>query len=161
MLNFFISVKNLYMKRLSILIFLVFALFASTFSKDMTNPLFESEKVQSVCLVVDQGVLSGEIVQCGDKDFVYLSPTEAKKCLKKYQTYSLQFNLENVTLQELLKLLAGKVLFCQALEDLEIYYCYTPFEQNCVYMDGKKVNMQVAISDEKIVAGFPLILTGY
>ena len=49
----------------------------------------------------------------------------------------------------------------QEFEDFKIYYRYTPYEQDCVYIENKKVNLQIVFKSNEIVAGLPLILTGY
>lgn len=148
------------MKKIIVLLFITLSLTLTTFAKSGSNPLWSFEKVISVCLVVDSDALDGEnVVECGNKDFVYMSKEEGMKV--KCKTYALQFYLQDVTLGELLNLLKATVVSYQEFEGLEIYYCYTPYEQDCVFLENKKVNLQIVFKNGEVVLGMPLILTGY
>ena len=58
-------------------------------------------------------------------------------------------------------LLTNEVLRVNKFENLQVYDCYTPYEKECCYIENKKVNMQVAVIEGQLIAGFPIILTGY
>ena len=97
----------------------------------------------------------------GDVDFVYLGGDEAKEAVKKTKVEGLEFYISALTKDEILKLLKATVLSESVVEGMKITYAYSPYYQNSVTLDGKKVNLQIAERDGEIIAGFPLILTGY
>lgn len=148
------------MKKLLVFGLIVLMLLLTTFVKNEKNPLFAL--ADRVCLVVEDGALSGdEIVDMGEVDFVYLGGEEAKEAVKKTKVEGLEFYISALTKDEILKLLKATVLSESVVEGMQITYAYSPYYQNSVTLDGKKVNLQIAERDGEIIAGFPLILTGY
>lgn len=111
--------------------------------------------------MVDAGSLDGEVINCGNKDFVYYSKEDALEKINNSKIYAKQFYFDDVNLKEILSVLNADIVSTQEFEDLKIYYCYTPYEQDCVYIENKKVNLQIVFKSNEIVAGLPLILTGY
>lgn len=149
------------MKKIIVFIFILVSITLTMFVKDKQNPLFKCENVYQVCMVVDNGKLVGEVLKCGNKDFVYLSKEDAFKSIGKCQTYAVQFYLEDMDFSKILKILKANIISSQQVSGYEIYYCYTPYEKDCVYLKNKKVNLQVVLKDNEVIAGMPLILTGY
>ncbi len=149
------------MKKLVVFILIIISVFLTTFVKDKLNPLFACANVYEVCLVVDNNAITGDVIKCGNKDFVYLNKEEGLEKVKQCKVYSTQFYLKDISLFDILDLLEGYVVIEQEFSDLEIYYCYTAMEQDCVYIDNKKVNLQIVLRENDVVAGMPLILTGY
>ena len=45
--------------------------------------------------------------------------------------------------------------------DRIVYECYSNKLNNFVVIDGKKVNLQISITDNKIIIGYPLISTSF
>lgn len=134
----------------------------SYFAKNKELPLFYLDSTKEVCLVVDNSVsLSGESVDCGSKKFVYMSKEEALEAVSNTNFDAIQFYLEDITLEDIINDMKAEKVSTQEVENVEIIYCYTPLFADSIIMNGKKVNMQIVIKDKEIIAGFPLILTGY
>ena len=74
---------------------------------------------------------------------------------------AVQFYLKNQDLKALQKKLKYKHISQTNLENLTVYCGYSPYGQDSVYVDGQKVNIQIAVGEDLIIVGFPLILTGY
>ena len=74
---------------------------------------------------------------------------------------SFQFYIENLQLSQLLDILKFEECSCSKLEGLIVYCGYTPYAKKHVVLEGEKVNVQIAVKDDKLIAGFPMILTGY
>lgn len=149
------------MKKLIVFLLIIVFISITSFVKNSQNPLFYFNDVNRVCLVVDAGSLDGEVINCGNKDFVYYSKEDALEKINNSKIYAKQFYFDDVNLKEILSVLNADIVSTQEFEDLKIYYCYTPYEQDCVYIENKKVNLQIVFKSNEIVAGLPLILTGY
>ena len=154
------------MKKLIVFVMILCCLASTAVFKIEKNVLFELQGINRVCFVSDEKFDSEsvEVVVSGSQFFNYCSLTTAKENLKEFANKSqgVQLYFENKDLEVLKKELKFQEVTQIKIENLTIYCGYTPFYQNCVYVENKKVNVQIAISDEnKIVAGFPVILTGY
>ena len=73
----------------------------------------------------------------------------------------MQFYFSSVTLEKILNFLKASKVSEENLDDLTVINAYTPLYAGCVYVQNKKVNVQIAIRDDRIVAGFPVLLSGY
>ena len=49
----------------------------------------------------------------------------------------------------------------EEIEGMKILYGYTTFYSGHIYIDGKQVNVQLVQKQNEVIAGFPIILTGY
>ena len=70
-------------------------------------------------------------------------------------------NAEEEALSKLMKKLKMKTVMTQELGDIKIIYGYSNRLKNSVILDGKKVNVEIAVRGGKITAGTPLILGSY
>ncbi len=55
----------------------------------------------------------------------------------------------------------AKLLFIEDLDGVKNYYYYSKRLPKCEVVNQKKVNIQIAISNEKVVIGTPIIYGGY
>ncbi len=152
------------MKRLVVFMFLLCCLGSTALFKFESNPLFNLEGVEKVCFIADAELVEAEGVNCGDLVFNYCSLSTAKKNLSEYEKNSIgvEFYFQSdVNLEKILTILKADIVTKIEYENLTVLSAYTPYYQNCVYVDGKKINLQIAISDTNIIAGFPVLLTGY
>ena len=150
------------MKKILVFIFIALIIGVSYFVKNTYNPLFTLAETYKVCLIVKGDSLKkGEITSCGDVDFVYLTKEEGLDAVKKIPVEGLEFYLNGVSSDEVLKILEATVIEQSEVQGIRLIYAYSPFYQDAVIIDGKKVNLQLAFDGNNIIAGFPLILTGY
>ena len=162
MLDFYFCGKNIVMKRLLVFIVIVIFISLTCFVKNSSNPLFTLAETDRVCLIVEDGSLSeGEIIDSGSVDFVYMSKEEALKATKNVILHGVEFYLSNIEVEEIIKILKADVIKESEIGGLNLIYAYSPFYQDNITMDGKKVNVQLALKGDEIIAGFPIILTGY
>ena len=153
------------MKKLLVFILILACCISSVFIKNDINPIFNFSNIDKVCIVSASNFQNdGEIesVACGDKYFNYCSLDVARTKIRELKNDfdAIQFYLSG-NVDEFLNKMKFQLVSTSSIEGIEIYYGYTPYYQDCVFVDGKKVNMQVAVVGESIIAGFPLILTGY
>lgn len=150
------------MKKILVFVFIALMIGLSYFAKDTYNPLFTLAETYKVCLIVkDDGLNEGEIISCGDVDFVYCTKEEGLNMVKKVPVTGLEFYLKNVSADEILKILKATIIEESEVQEIRLIYAYSPFYQDAVIVDGKKVNLQLAFKGNEVIAGFPLILTGY
>lgn len=70
-------------------------------------------------------------------------------------------SFEDKTMKEIQNLLKVKVVKVERVEGIDIVYGYTDLYSGHIFLDKKMVNVQLASSNQRIIAGFPIILSGY
>ncbi len=151
------------MKKLIIFLFIIALVTGSLTFADKTTQIFDVSGVEEVCFVSDDE-FDGEFehVSCGDKIFNYCTFEEAKKNLALVkQSDSVQFYTDESEIDSILKKIHFEKLSSEEVEGIQISYGYSPSYKKFVYVDGKKVNVQVAKTADGVIVGFPIILTGY
>ncbi len=153
------------MKRVIVFVFLILCLVMTNLGKLQRNPLFAIDGVEKVCFISGDSfdAYGVETVKCGELAFNFCSVETARKNLRNFNKnlLGIQFYFSNVQKDDILKSLKSEIVCEEAINKLKVLNCYTPYYQDCIYINGKKVNMQIALSEENIVAGFPVLLTGY
>ncbi len=153
------------MKKLIVFIFLLCCVGVTALFKLETNPLFKIEGVEKVCFISNTEIDSEcvDSVYCGDLVFNYCSLEDAWQNLSEFSQniQGLQFYIVDVSVEDILSVLKASVVEEFEQEGLYVVTAYTPYYQDCVYVNGVKVNVQIASNDEGVIAGFPMILTGY
>ena len=61
----------------------------------------------------------------------------------------------------LIEELSATLVLCESGNDFYCEYFYTPKIKNCIYIDGKKVNLHFSYSKEKVKVGTPLIFDSF
>ena len=78
---------------------------------------------------------------------------------KKSATYSFGGTMEDIAL--LLDILSITIIDIQHLDDLTVYYGYSPRFGSCVNYKGNKCNVQIAYRSGNICISCPLIVGAY
>ena len=123
-----------------------------------------AEDVQQVCLIADENLEQENVesVICGDMIFNYCTLDIAKKSINELTNIKgIQFEFKEKTEEDLLKMFKANKVLEEEVDGMSIKYCFTPYYDKYVLLEEKKINLQLAFKEGKIVAGFPLILTGY
>jgi len=152
------------MKKLLVFILILACIGSTSFLKFERTPFFEVAEIEKVCFVSNEKFEKEQFdsVQCGDYIFNFCDASVAKQKFKELKNVkSVQFYYKNITVEQLFLKLDVDVVSENALENLVVYNCYTPYFDDFIYLENKKVNMQVVTSNGFIVAGFPVIMTGY
>ncbi|MBR2623387.1 MAG: YwmB family TATA-box binding protein [Clostridia bacterium] len=55
----------------------------------------------------------------------------------------------------------AELLFCEEVNGITSYYAYTRDWSDGIYLYGRKVNLHVAIGEENLAVGAPIIFGGY
>lgn len=151
------------MKKLIIFLFIISIVAGSFCFLDKPAQLFDVEGVDEVCFVSGQKCDDAfESVQCGDKFFNYFSFEEAKKQVSLLKELdAVQFYADQTELDGILKKIKFIELSSEQIEGIEIVYGFSSCCDTAVFLQGKKVNVQIAKVDGRAILGFPMILTGY
>ncbi|MBR1890783.1 MAG: YwmB family TATA-box binding protein [Clostridia bacterium] len=129
---------------------------------DKTSVLDVLEPVQ-VCLVAKEKLDEEDVncIECGNMFFNYCSKETAKKLIQKQDFDAIECYCMDKTYVQIKKLLQIQEVTKEKYGKLVVYTGYTSKFDGHVVVDGRNVNVQIAVSDERVVVGFPLILTGY
>ena len=63
--------------------------------------------------------------------------------------------------KEILKSYEASIVFSETVSGIKNIYAYTKKIKNCIMLNGKKINIHIAVSADKTVAGSPIIFGGY
>lgn len=153
------------MKKFALFMLVLLCLVPTAFSKVDTNPLFYLDGVEKVCFVSERNLQSDDVesVQSGDLFFNYCSLETARENFKsfKLKLKGLQFYFENFDAEKILKQLKCEVLTTTEIEGMKVLCGFTPYYDDNILLNNHKVNVQIAQTENGVVVGFPLILTGY
>ena len=153
------------MKKLIVFVLLLVVLSSTVMYKQEINPVWGLSNIQKVCFVSkDKFEQTGfENVICGDLFFNFCSSDVAKNDLKNYQAKSLSIQLyfENAKLNNLIKTLKIDNIKEEILDNVKVLTGYSPYFQDSILFDGKKINVQIGITQNLIILGNPLIFTGF
>ena len=148
--------------------FLVFVLILACFCsvalfKTESNPLFSCKNVEKVCFISSNEIEEAQSVKCGDKVFNYCTLQQANEMMSdlKSELDGIEFYIKDITFERLCEILKAEVVSQSKIGELNVFCCYTPYQQNCVVINGKKINVQIAVYEDMVLAGFPMLLTGF
>ena len=151
------------MKKLIIFLFIISLVAGSLCFVDKGEQIFAVDGVDRVCFV-SNSKYDGEFesVQCGEKFFNFCTFDEAKEKVSLVKSAdAVQFYAEEVGLDSILRKIKFQQLSSEEVEGIEVCYGYSPCYSSAVMLDGKKVNVQIAKIDGRVIVGFPMIMTGF
>lgn len=151
------------MKKLVIFLFIIAITISSIRFSQNKAQIFDVEGVSEVCFVSNEKFEGDfEAISCGEKFFNYCTFENAKENAGLINSSdAVQFYTDQESIEKLLSDIKFEQLTKEEVEDIVILYGYTPYYSSSIFLDGKKINVQIALTDEKVVVGFPIILTGY
>lgn len=151
------------MKKIIIFVFLAICLSLTSLKNYSIDLLLSDFEVDNICLVTSEKVENEDVefVVCGNKYFNYCTVDLAKKLINEIDCDAVQLYFDKELFENLKKTLKYQNVKTEKINNLCIFYGYTSFYQDCVYIDNKKVNVQFVLNDNNLVVGFPMILTGY
>ena len=87
-----------------------------------------------------------------------VNPDIAKLTLRDVCGESAEYSGKDV--EQILKEVNGKILFCENLEDSQNYYCSADLPYS-ITLYGKEVNLHICVKKEGVKVGTPIIFGGY
>ena len=144
---------------------LIVACLCSAFQFKDNAELFDKFKdAQKVCFAMEEECdFAFERQKCGELYFNFCAFEEAKKNFESVceRLEGVGFYLSNVSAKEVLRKLQISQYSQSEVQGLAIYYAYTPLYDDYVWVEGKKVNLQIVEKDGCVVCGFPAVITAY
>jgi len=101
------------------------------------------------------GGSSSEMV-CAER----LDALKVKATLKKISGESATYLNKNLK-DELITKFNAVVIFTEETADIKNYYAFTDKIDNYIILNGKKINLHIAVSQAKTTIGSPIIFGGY
>lgn len=131
------------------------SIFASEFFGTHTFFSFENFENEN-CTTTKNG--NGFLICCSTQNAnkIFSNLDKSKICGE-----SVCFENQNFNLKKLLHTFQAKVVKTESTENIYIVYAFSPKFFDYVLIDGKKVNLQIAQSKQKITIGTPLILGSF
>lgn len=138
-------------------------------STPLTKPIFSNKFNENVTYYfyasnVSEN-LNANITNCGN---VYIIECDAESASKtKSQISGIQgesIRIKNYSLKtyaEVLQSYSDFIIKTEKVDDIFILLCYDSSLPNFAYLDGQKINTQIAINKNEINIGYPLLLIGY
>lgn len=85
----------------------------------------------------------------------------AYMCDRSYMGMSVRYYGNTVSEQEIADRLCAVTVYRQEVSDMTCVYMYSPLLGDGVMLDGRVVNIQIAITQDCLTVGFPLIMGSY
>ncbi len=142
-----------------IVFFLIVSLFAFLYFQ---SPSLSFDEACSACFVVEKEVEGFDQIKNGN-DFLVQVYEDFENFYNSYNEIIKGFNLYFTSLEidQFAKKVNGQIYQSQSVENIDIYYGYTSMFKDFRYLQGRKVNIQIAVKENEVIVGFPLILTGF
>ena len=122
------------------------------------------ENAQKVCFVsMEEYEFAFEKQKCGDLCFNFCEFRDAKENFQNVcnDIEGVEFYLSNVSAKDVLQKLQITQYSKSEVQNMMVYYAYTPLYDDYVWVEGKKVNLQIVEKEGLVVCGFPAVITGY
>lgn len=130
-------------------------------NKEGSDSIFNLEGVDKACIVTKSEAHGQNFIETMACNYIYLDEKEIEKRndIKDILGYILY--LKNSNTDYITKKLQMLILNEENIEDKKVLYGYTPFYKDSVYIQNKKVNVEMILDQDEIIVGFPMILSGY
>jgi len=108
----------------------------------------------------------------GLSELYFVKITEGKQQYEKQEKTEFSLNelkdlegvimtFEGKEIEEVSGSLNVKLIKEERVDDMEIIYGYTDMYNDSIILDGKKANVQMLKSQDKVIVGLPIILSGF
>lgn len=162
LLKFKKTVNNTVVKKLAVFIFLIAILcLCSVLPKQSIFDLQNVKAVSFVADVQDAQNLGLQYTPNGSDAIIEVEPSAAAQIYQSLQPKSTIMTLESEQINALKNYLNMTNSYTQTLQDKTIIYGYTSKFNQCEFVDGKKINVQIVVDEYQILVGFPMIMTGF
>lgn len=122
--------------------------------------IFDIDGIEKICVVTKDEIKDEQVVETLSYNYVFYS-AEQKEKIKKINAEGYVLYLSGVSESKLQNDLKLMILKEEKILDKQVVYGYTPLCNKTIEINNKKINVEMVIDNEKIIIGFPLILSGY
>lgn len=150
------------MKRVVFFIVIIAVIVAPMFA---SKQKFDYQGVEKVAVVSTQALQleNAGIIQNGGQNIYSLSVEDylrQKDLIKDYDGLVF-FYPQGTSFEKLKDIWQISWHYKSKMEQMQIVYAFSPLVEDFVFLSGKKVNLQIAWSQDGVMVGLPLILTGF
>ncbi len=149
------------MKKLLAFIFAVLPLFGLSFLRGEKSEIFEIPGIEKVCIVTKQNPAKQNALSTLGYNYVFVKPDEASSLSNEIETEGILLYISNDNLNKIQKSLNMLVFSTEEVEGKKIIQGYTEKYKDSITLRNKKVNVQIAVENGKMIVGFPMILSGF
>lgn len=158
---------DFFMKRMLFLLLgiaLVFNLFIF-----QTESLYEQKYLKASTYILYTNKMQTNLTNCtvvknGNGSIVFSSFSEAGNIYNLATGVcgeAVEIENTNINIHTILNKLKAKIKSVQQIQHGQVYNCYSKKFSGGLWDNGNKVNLQIAVNQNKIVIGYPLILHGF
>lgn len=145
---------------LLIFIFALIALIQLRNTSTLTNAIFFDEVANKTCVYAYSDYGQEDVTKCGELKIIN-GTTEFANSLKFNDFLGQMLEFNKIDFDSFISSNNIEVLSTEKVEDITIYNCYVSSLPKFVVVKNKRVNMQIAITNECVKVGYPLILGGF
>lgn len=149
------------MKKIIVFILILGCLSFVAYSKNGEKSIFDLNNITKVCLVSSEKYADAESVECGKKYFNYCSVSTAEEIIKKAEVDAVQVYIEGYSFDKFKQDYNLEIVSSLSIGEMQIINAWSSLFKDSVLIGNEKVNVQIAVCENKLIAGFPMILTGY
>lgn len=153
------AVNNSVMKRLAV--FISFILLCVGFMLTENKSIYNIPGLSKVCFVTYDQLDNTETVETLQYNYVYCNPSEASLMSEKINKVGIINYFKKCEKRDVLDSIGGYISTVEKIDGVEIICGYAPIYNQCLYIKNKKINFQMAVKEEEIILGFPLILGSF
>ena len=151
------------MKRMFAFIALIACIFV--FSLFGNFDLLGHEKIYKVCIVTNSQIANADcedVIKSGNQFYYTGSKDEIKNIYRNlHKVDGIILYFQNSNVKELIDFYKIESYQSGDVDNLSMYYGYSPYYKDYNIINNKKINVQIAIGVQEIIVGFPAILTGF
>lgn len=148
---------NIYDMKKILLLFFIVPLALGWFIKNEPSRVLSLDGIEKICIVTDEEVEEFDSLKTASYNYVLFDSSEEANRVKP-KGIVLYLNTQLDKLKQQLKLIVDRT---EKINDMEITYGFTPQYDGFILSNNKRINTQIVVQGDKIIAGFPMILTGF
>lgn len=155
----YIKIKsgNIYDMKKMLLLFFIVPLALGWFIKNEPSKVLFLDGIEKICVVTDENVKEFDSLETASDNYVLFNSREQASKVKP-KGIVLYMNTELDKLKKELNLIVDRT---ERINDMDITYGFTPQYDGFVLSNNKRINAQIVVQGDRIIAGFPMILTGF
>ncbi len=122
---------------------------------------FGFEGLTEVCFVTEFDYDFENMTKTEKENYIYSTPQNAKFYNLKIDESGIMLRFVERNVYDLIQDFKGEILKIEEIEGKTVFYGFTPFEENFIMLENKKINMQIVEKEGEIIVGLPIILGSF
>ena len=148
------------MKKLAVFILILIPMFSLMFLNQREDALFGIKNISKVCVATTKDVSGDNVLNTLGYNYAFFDKDEIYKASRICYD-GITIYVQNSSVEKVSKSLNMLYLKEEIVAGTRIVYGFTPKFSKAIFIDNKKVNVQIAVDNENLTIGFPTILEGF